>query len=692
MAVEVEKLVAVLEANVTKFQKALDKASSGADRSFNKIERRGKQMESRMASLGRGLTIGRGLFAAFAGSAALRGMQQFIDASTRMGNALKAAGLQGEDFRRVQAGLFAAANRNAAPVETLTELYARLSLVQKELGVDSDRLLAFTDKVALALRAGGQTASEASGALLQLSQALGSGVVRAEEFNSVLEGAPAIAQAVAAGLEEAGGSVARLRQLVIDGEISSEAFFAAFEAGAVILEQRVAGANLTVEQSLNLVNNALVEAAGKFDAVTGASAAAAELLERLAGVITGLSNVFAAAAEGPIGAFISRLSQVNDMIKTIMPGMQALGLISEQSLNGIAVALGGAGASGGGGSGGATQSEIQAAIDKAFSFDALPAKAVKPVSLKQFAAPVSKKKSGGSGGGKKTPKIDDYQQEIKAVQEKTAALNAETTALSQLNPLQADYAFQAEKARIAEELLTAAKKAGLAITPELMSQIEGLSSAYASAAVNADQLSQAQDDAAQTASDMASFGKDIISGFISDLRAGKTAAEAFANALEKIADKALDLALSAIFDGGGFGGLLSWMFGFSKGGLVKGFAGGGYTGHGGKHQPAGVVHKGEYVINKAATQQIGVAALDRINRGYADGGLVTSGDLNVPASMGARPAAANANYAPVFNIDARGADQAAVARLERSLNEFARTEGKRIDARMEARQVRRTRA
>lgn len=687
MAVEVEKLVAVLEANVTKFQKALDKASSGADRSFNKIERRGKQMESRMASLGRGLTIGRGLFAAFAGSAALRGMQQLIDASTRMGNALKAAGLQGEDFTRVQAGLFAAANRNAAPVETLTELYARLSLVQKELGVDSDRLLAFTDKIALALRAGGQTASEASGALLQLSQALGSGVVRAEEFNSVLEGAPAIAQAVAAGLEEAGGSVAKLRQLVIDGEISSEAFFAAFEAGAVILEQRVAGANLTVEQSLNLVNNALVEAAGKFDAVTGASAAAAELLERLAGVITGLSNVFAAAAEGPIGAFISRLSQVNDMIKTIMPGIGQLGLISEQSLNGIAVALGGAGASGG-----ATQSEIQAAIDKAFSFDALPAKAVKPVSLKQFTAPVSKKKSGGRGGGKKTPKLDDYQQEIKALQEKTAALNAETTALSQLNPLQADYAFQAEKARIAEELLTAAKKAGLAITPELMSQIEGLSSAYASAAVNADQLSQAQDDAAQTASDMASFGKDIISGFISDLRAGKTAAEAFANALEKIADKALDLALSAIFDGGGFGGLLSWLFGFSKGGLVKGFAGGGYTGHGGKHQPAGVVHKGEYVINKAATQQIGVAALDRINRGYADGGLVTSGDLNVPASMGARPAAANANYAPVFNIDARGADQGAVDRLSRAFDTFARTEGKRIDARMEARQVRRTRA
>lgn len=50
---------------------------------------------------------------------------------------------------------------------------------------------------------------------------------------------------------------------------------------------------------------------------------------------------------------------------------------------------------------------------------------------------------------------------------------------------------------------------------------------------------------------------------------------------------------------------------------------GGYTGPGGKYEPAGVVHKGEYVLTQEATNRIGVGTLNRLNRGYATGGLVT---------------------------------------------------------------------
>lgn len=53
------------------------------------------------------------------------------------------------------------------------------------------------------------------------------------------------------------------------------------------------------------------------------------------------------------------------------------------------------------------------------------------------------------------------------------------------------------------------------------------------------------------------------------------------------------------------------------------FAMGGYTGDGGKYQPAGVVHKGEYVLNQETTKRLGVGFLDRLNRGYAEGGYVS---------------------------------------------------------------------
>jgi len=52
---------------------------------------------------------------------------------------------------------------------------------------------------------------------------------------------------------------------------------------------------------------------------------------------------------------------------------------------------------------------------------------------------------------------------------------------------------------------------------------------------------------------------------------------------------------------------------------------GGYTGDGGKYEPAGVVHRGEYVLNADVTKKLGIGFLDRLNRGYADGGYVGAG-------------------------------------------------------------------
>jgi lambda family phage tail tape measure protein len=75
-----------------------------------------------------------------------------------------------------------------------------------------------------------------------------------------------------------------------------------------------------------------------------------------------------------------------------------------------------------------------------------------------------------------------------------------------------------------------------------------------------------------------------------------------------------------------FGGTaVGAFFGFSQGGLVPAFDSGGYTGDGGKYQPKGVVHGGEFVFTKEATSAIGVGnlyAMMRGAQGYANGGYV----------------------------------------------------------------------
>lgn len=78
---------------------------------------------------------------------------------------------------------------------------------------------------------------------------------------------------------------------------------------------------------------------------------------------------------------------------------------------------------------------------------------------------------------------------------------------------------------------------------------------------------------------------------------------------------------------------------------------GGYTGHGGKYEPAGVVHRGEFVFTKESTSRIGVANLYRLMRGYATGGLVGGGN-SAAAGMGGVSV-----YAPVSVTTGQAGDQ-----------------------------------
>lgn len=81
-----------------------------------------------------------------------------------------------------------------------------------------------------------------------------------------------------------------------------------------------------------------------------------------------------------------------------------------------------------------------------------------------------------------------------------------------------------------------------------------------------------------------------------------------------------------------------------------GFDAGGFTGHGGKYEPAGIVHRGEFVFTKESTSRIGVANLYRLMRGYASGGLVGGGSAAASGIGGINV------YAPVSVTTAQSND------------------------------------
>lgn len=210
-------------------------------------------------------------------------VKEYADGYTRFTNQLKVAGLEGSTLGKTQNDLYAIAQRYGIQLESVGTLYGRLSQGAKELGASQSDLLRFTSGVGAALKVQGGDAASSAGALLQLTQALGGQIVRAEEFNSINEGARPILQAVATGIDRFGGSVSKLRGEVIQGKVTSREFFEGFLKGSAGLEQQATKANLTIGASFVVLNNALGKYIGEADASLSATA-------RFAGGVEALAN------------------------------------------------------------------------------------------------------------------------------------------------------------------------------------------------------------------------------------------------------------------------------------------------------------------------------------------------------------------------------------------------------------------
>jgi hypothetical protein len=204
-------------------------------------------------------------------------------------------------------------------------------------------------------------------------------------------------------------------------------------------------------------------------------------------------------------------------------------------------------------------------------------------------------KRGRGGGGRGA---NAYKSEVEGIKERTAALRESTAAQAAVNPLVSDYGFALEKAKAEQKLLADAQRAGMAITPALREQISALAGGYAQASADAKKLSESQREIQQNAEEWASLEKDVFKGFISDLKEGKSGAEALSNALTKVADKLLDMAVDGLFSTKGASGGGSGLFGALLGGIGKifGFASGTSNTGGKRGEPRGVVHGQEAVI------------------------------------------------------------------------------------------------
>lgn len=293
-------------------------------------------------------------FLALGGVFIIRELIEQADAYTQVQNRLRLVTQETEELTAVTSELLAISNRTRSSFAANAELFNRVSLATRELGLSQQDVLNVTESLNQAVILSGASAQEASAGLIQLSQGLASGALRGDELRSVLEQLPAVADVIA---KELGVTRGALRDMGKEGKITAEVVLNAFKNAREELSERFGTTVPTVAQSFQVLRNQVIAFIGELDKSLGITQAlsraiiflgknldtiakvlgSAGLLLVLRGVSTALILVRAnfikltvAFAANPIGFLITLLTAVISLLITFSDEISATsdGLVS----------------------------------------------------------------------------------------------------------------------------------------------------------------------------------------------------------------------------------------------------------------------------------------------------------------------------------------------------------------------------
>ncbi|MFC3206882.1 tape measure protein [Aquamicrobium soli] len=756
MATDLEKLVVQLSADFKAFERGMARAQGVSNRQFNAIERRARLLDSRLGAIGK--SAARNLIAPISGLGAALGTREiarYADTWTEAGNKIRAAGQIAGVTTRSLNGIKDLANETRSGFAETADLYAKLIRSASGVAKSEEEIATAVKVVNEAFKAGGASTSEQVNGIMQLSQALGSGLLQGDELRSIRENAPILAQAIA---KEFSTTVAGLKKLGAEGELVSSRILKAILGAQKEVGAAFAQTNSTIADAITRVRNEFTAYIGNANEATGASKQLVEALQFLAdnfkgvadvvvqfatvviaaltgrallGMVAGLGNAVVAlgafltalragtlaatgftAALGPIGllagaaaAAIFLLYRASDSAEGSTKSFERAMRSNEAAITNatdatyaqvdalrklIATQLEAAKSSAA-----LAQADFETALGRKDAFAAITgggrfapfdyaldeadkrvtATGVAVDKLEEQLGRVDKiltsKPSGYGRGGPavdsdgsgKRKRADPFESAMRRVSDRTAEIVAETEAQRKINPLVNDYGYALEKARVQQELMNAAQKAGKEITPELRKQIEAAAEQYAVATAEAAKFAEQQDKIRQAAEEAQQAARDFAGTLVDGLLEGKSATEALADALKQLASRLISSGLDQLF-GMGSGNLSPWgaigslLFGGGSSGgswasANAGFASGTANTGGRRGEPIGIVHGQEAVIPLPTGGKVPV-------------------QIQAPTMPAIQASGAGSSVVVHFNpvIDNRGASVEAVTRTQQQLDKL----------------------
>ncbi|MEN6621494.1 MAG: tape measure protein [Smithella sp.] len=299
--------------NALKAQESVTQKTASQTKKFTDEVVTLSKVQSTLGGLVRNLALG---FGAIIGAQTIGQVIQLTDSYNALQSRIKDATRFTGDYVAVSRELSRISKQTGTTLEDNVSVFQRLANSVTSLGKSNQDALQLSETIQKLGAISGASNTALSAGLLQFGQAMSAGVVRAEEFNSIVENLPAVADALARGL---GKSPGELRKMVLEGKLLSRDVFDALLKQQAEIDKRFAALPPTIARASNALRISFVELTSQIDQSLGITSSFASALQSIANAADILSSNNGAA----VLSFIDLIKQVTflgvELTKLIIP-------------------------------------------------------------------------------------------------------------------------------------------------------------------------------------------------------------------------------------------------------------------------------------------------------------------------------------------------------------------------------------
>ena len=328
-----------LELDQVKFQSGINNAQGRVKRFTDTTTKQLNNIERSMNSLNR---VSANLFKAGIVGFGVSQLKGFADGYTEIQNKLRLVESASISSAKGLNNVFDIALKTNQSINATSGVYQRFAQNAETLKISQAQIASLTETVSKAVAVSGASAGAADAALTQFGQALGSGILRGDEFNSVMEQTPALAKAIATGL---GVTTGELRNMAKEGKLTMDVLVPALERAKESVDDQFNTRILTISAAFENLNTSTIKWIGELDKSTGASEAFAKAINEIANHLTIVASLAAGAgviwSVGKIRTWIAASIQASAAMSAQAAATRNL-TAAQQALTATGKGLGGA--------------------------------------------------------------------------------------------------------------------------------------------------------------------------------------------------------------------------------------------------------------------------------------------------------------------------------------------------------------